>query len=371
MAAAAPGHTGDGAPGAAGGQGRPRRRVSRGDPDRRPRQKPDTATAWSATTSSAVEVMLRRRFCAPRLARSARPCFDLEAMPRVRLTARSWLAAGCSWRRLRACRRWRRRARAGKRLQRRRRRGRAPADAEARRREELDAVQRQDVADALQACHYNITVDWRHDAARSADRHPRCAPPRRPTCRQRLGCQRRLAALQLGRAGGAAPDTAHFRDSGRPAQPAAAAAERPRPWLTPKFKPMPARPDAKTYALLQSGRGSSGRRSPRGPNRGAPVSERSRRGHPPDVCRPSGRRRHGNRQGDPDGLITPTFAPRRRFHPRRHPGPRQSHRPARAGGGAFAPHPGRRARGISPRPRCGAGSSAPPVQMAPPAPARW
>ena len=45
-------------------------------PHRRPRQKPDTATVWSATTSLAVS---KRRFCASRLARPARHCFDLGA----------------------------------------------------------------------------------------------------------------------------------------------------------------------------------------------------------------------------------------------------------------------------------------------------
>ena len=38
--------------------------------------------------------------------------------------------------------------------------GARPADAEARRREEIDALQRQDVAEALKK-HFNIDVDWR------------------------------------------------------------------------------------------------------------------------------------------------------------------------------------------------------------------
>ena len=85
-------------------------------------------------------------------------------MPRVRLTARGWLAAAlfgagvCALPALAAP------ARAGGRVGRKvaapPAAGARPADAEARRREEIDALQRQDAADALKR-HYNIDVDWR------------------------------------------------------------------------------------------------------------------------------------------------------------------------------------------------------------------
>ena len=71
--------TGNGATAPSGRSRRPRwvpvRRASR-PPHRRLRQNPDTATAWSATTSSAAN---SRRFCASRLARRTRRCFDRGA----------------------------------------------------------------------------------------------------------------------------------------------------------------------------------------------------------------------------------------------------------------------------------------------------
>src|SRR6185436_19933843 len=82
-------------------------------------------------------------------------------MPRVRLTAGSWLLAVAVLAVVQAPRA--RAAPPGAGLQpgpRAAAAGARPADAQARRRDEIDAVQRQDAAEALKK-HFNIDVDWR------------------------------------------------------------------------------------------------------------------------------------------------------------------------------------------------------------------
>jgi len=82
-------------------------------------------------------------------------------MPRVRLTAGSWLLAAAMVAVVQAPRAQAAPPVAGRRAG----PGAAAAagrsaDAEARRREEIDALQRQDAAEALKK-HFNIDVDWR------------------------------------------------------------------------------------------------------------------------------------------------------------------------------------------------------------------
>ena len=79
----------------------------------------------------------------------------------MRLTAGSWLLAAAIWLASRSCGACRA---AGRRSPGRSARaaaaGARAGETEARRREEIDALQRQDVADALKK-HFNIDVDWR------------------------------------------------------------------------------------------------------------------------------------------------------------------------------------------------------------------
>ena len=83
-------------------------------------------------------------------------------MPRVRLTAGSWLLAAAMFggRPGPAGAMPRRRSSVAGPAPGAAAAGARPAETEARRREEIDAVQRQDVADALKK-HFNIDVDWR------------------------------------------------------------------------------------------------------------------------------------------------------------------------------------------------------------------
>src|SRR5262245_24322767 len=82
-------------------------------------------------------------------------------MPRVRLTAGSWLAVAAFAAGVGAAPALAAPYAAGHPAARPPAAGVArAADAEARRRDEIDALQRQDIADALKR-HYNIDVDWR------------------------------------------------------------------------------------------------------------------------------------------------------------------------------------------------------------------
>src|SRR5262245_58829055 len=154
-----------------------RRRPPR--PGRRPRRRPHrrrgTATAWSATTSSTTSERApgsdaARQFPRPRAVISAfrvwqlalcmRPCFDRRGrMSRAKHSARGVLAVVllgvCGTQAVAAPygadRREARPAAAP---------GPRSAEAEARRRDEADALQRQDIADALRRL-YNSDVDWR------------------------------------------------------------------------------------------------------------------------------------------------------------------------------------------------------------------
>ena len=181
----------------------------------------------------------------------------------------------------------------------------------------MDALQRQDVADALQATlqHRRRLAD---DAARQADRHPGArGQGRRPAGAP--GRLRRLAALQLDRAGGAPPHAAELRAVPQRGAPTAAAAA----------APGGAAADAAHDALVQptfKGRPVARRGAGRSTDPDAIIRptftrprprRRSRRAIP---TASSGRRSRSGRAGrpwtaDPDGLITPTFAPGRRFAP--------------------------------------------------------
>ena len=141
----------------AGGPGAAVRRASR-PPRHRPRQNPDTATAWSATTSSAASRPPFLCVAACQVGRGA----ALIGVHAAREAHRPGLAGGRAVRggRLRAAGAGRAGGSGARDRRRRPPPAARPADTEARRREEIDALQRQDAADALKR-HHNIDVDWR------------------------------------------------------------------------------------------------------------------------------------------------------------------------------------------------------------------
>jgi hypothetical protein len=237
-----------------------------------------------------------------------------------------------------------------------------PGEADVQRRDELDAVQRQDVADALRL-RFGITVDWRTTpldrlldirlrAAKAADLQARLGVSvdwQRYSWVELEALRRTLLSFE----GGA--------QRNQPLPPPSVDA-----LVQPKFKPLPARPDARgarssdpdaiirpTFAVR--------------PEPGRTVSG----GDPDAVIRPTFAARRPSVPGavDPDGLITPTFAPRRRFVPAAIRDPDDLIAPLEPGAPpppATADPSGRQ----SPPPVLWA-PPAPPVQMAPPAPARW
>ena len=238
-------------------------------------------------------------------------------MPRVRLTAGSWLLAAAlvavapSPRAQAAPPVGGRRAGPGAAAARAR-----PVDTEARRREEIDAVQRQDAAEALKQ-HFNIEVDWRTTpldalidirvrAAKAADLQARLGVTvewQRYSWIELEALRRTLLSFEQYRNGetpaAMAPVTA------QPAEPAPSASSNA--LVRPTFKVRPAGragrssdPDAIIRPKF------SGRTE-------APTETRD----PDGVIRPTfaARPRWSSAGADPDGLIAPTFVPVQRFAP--------------------------------------------------------
>ena len=239
-------------------------------------------------------------------------------------------------------------------------------EADVQRRDELDAVQRQDVADALRL-HFGITVDWRTTpldrlldirlrAAKAADLQAKLGVVvdwQRYSWVELEALRRTLLSFESG------------AQRNQPLPPPSADA-----LVQPKFKPMPARPDARTLrpsdpdAIIR-------------PTFATRPEPRYRSGDPDAVIRPTFAARTATALArtpgtvDPDGLITPTFAPRRRFVPAAIRDPDDLIAPLEPGSAPPPPTPvaapGRE------RPPVLWAPPAPPVQMAPPAPApaRW
>ena len=239
-------------------------------------------------------------------------------MPRVRLTAGSWLLAAAVLAVVQAPR-----ARAAPPVAGRRAgqgaaaAGARPADTEARRREEIDAVQRQDAADALKK-HFNIDVDWRTTpldqlidirvrAAKAAD------------LQARLGVSvdwQRYSWIELEALRRTLLSFEQYRNADTPADTAPATAQPSEPAPSSTAHAL-VRPTFKVRAAGRAGRSTDPDAiiRPKFTGRtGAPAaSARSGR-------RSSGRPSRSGRAGrqpdaDPDGLITPTFLPVRRFAP--------------------------------------------------------
>jgi hypothetical protein len=247
-------------------------------------------------------------------------------MPRVRLTAGSWLLAAALLAIVPAPRAQAAPPVAGRRTG----PGAAPAagvrpsDSEARRREEIDAVQRQDAAEALKQ-HFNIDVDWRATpldqlidirvrAAKAAD------------LQARLGVSvdwQRYSWIELEALRRTLLSFESYRNADIPADTAPVTAQSPSPPPSPSRWPSASvsanalvRPTFKVRAGGRAGRSTDPDAiiRPRFTGRTeAPVAT----GDPDGVIRPTFavRPRWASAEADPDGLITPTFLPVVRFAP--------------------------------------------------------
>jgi hypothetical protein len=240
-----------------------------------------------------------------------------------------------------------------------------PAEGDVQRRDELDAVQRQDVADALRL-RFGISVDWRTTpldrlldirlrAGKAADLQARLGVSvdwQRYSWVELEALRRTLLSFEGG------------SQRNQPLPPPSVDA-----LVQPKFKPMPVRPEP---------RGASAR--PADPDAiirptfsMRPEPGRITSGGDPDaVIRPTFAARAPSVPGtiDPDGLITPTFAPRRRFMPAAIRDPDDLIAPLEpvaspAAAPATVAPPARQPPPVLWAP------PAPPLQIAPPAPARW
>ena len=193
--------------------------------------------------------------------------------------------------------------------------GARPADTESRRREEVNAVQRQDVADALKR-HYNIAVDWRTTSLdKLIDIRVRAA--KAADLQQQLGVSvdwQRYSWIELEALRRTLLSFEQYRNG---SAPAAGPAQRPLP--QPRDTPLPltddalVRPTFKSYPAAPAGRSKDpdGVLRPTFSGRAVPAEVRD----PDGVIRPTfvARPRWSSASADPDGLIAPTFAPTRRF----------------------------------------------------------
>jgi hypothetical protein len=190
--------------------------------------------------------------------------------------------------------------------------GARPVEIESRKRDEVDAIQRQDVADALKR-HFNIDVDWRTTPLdRLVDIRVRAA--KAAELQQRLGVSvdwQRYSWIELEALRRTLLSFERYRGD-HPEAPGAAVANAPVPGppaaadelVPPTFKAQPAgRPGRSTDPDGIIRPTFTGRPE-------APAAARD----PDGVIRPTfaARPRWSTAHVDPDGLITPTFMPFRR-----------------------------------------------------------
>jgi len=198
--------------------------------------------------------------------------------------------------------------------------GARPADAAARRREEIDAVQRQDVAEALKK-HFNIDVDWRTTSLdKLIDIRVRAA--KAADLQARLGVSvewQHYSWIELEALRRTLLSFEQYRNGEAPADPASVTAQ---PFVPTPASPPPGsanelvRPTFKVRAAGRPGRPND----PDGiirPNFTMRTEARAETRDPDGVIRPTFavRPRSSSAGADPDGLITPTFLPVRRFAP--------------------------------------------------------
>jgi len=240
-------------------------------------------------------------------------------MPRVRLTAGSWLLAAAMFAAVQAPRVQAappdagRRAGPGAATA-----GTRPVDTEARRREEIDALQRQDAADALKK-HFNIDVDWRTTPLdKLIDIRVRAA--KAADLQARLGVSvewQRYSWIELEALRRTLLSFEQYRNSETPATAAPVTAQPSEPSPSPSSSANAlVRPTFKVRAAGRAGRSTDPDAIIRPKFTGrteAPTETRD----PDGVIRPTFavRPRLSSAGADPDGLITPTFVPIRRFAP--------------------------------------------------------
>ena len=240
-------------------------------------------------------------------------------MPRVRLTAGSWLLAAAIIAVVQVPRAHAAPPVAGRQAG----PGAAAAgaragDTEARRREEIDALQRQDIADALKK-HFNIDVDWRTTPlAKLIDIRVRAA--KAADLQARLGVSvewQRYSWIELEALRRTLLSFEQYRNGEAPtdATPVTAQTSRPSPPPEASTNAL-VRPTFKVQAAGRAGRSTDPDAIIRPKFTGrTEVSSQTR--DPDGVIRPTFavRPRWPSAGGDPDGLITPTFLPVRRFAP--------------------------------------------------------
>jgi len=237
-----------------------------------------------------------------------------------------------------------------------------PSEGDVQRRDELDAVQRQDAAEALRL-RFGINVDWRTTPLdRLLDIRLRAA--KAADLQVRLGVSvdwQRYSWLELEALRRTLTSFENGGQRNQPLVPPSADA-----LVQPKFKPGPARPEPNPArasdpdAIIR-------------PTFAARPEPRRRGGDPDAVIRPTFAARAARAPGtvDPDGLITPTFAPRRRFVPAAIRDPDDLIAPLEPGAAPPPPPAPAAPVGRQPPPPVLWAPPAPPVQMAPPAPTRW
>jgi len=231
-------------------------------------------------------------------------------MPRVRLTAGAWLVIAAAWAGVRAAP-----AVAAPPAGVARPAASRPADTDARRREEIDALQRQDAAEALKK-HFNIDVDWRTSPLdRLLDIRARAA--KAAELQQRLGVSvdwQRYSWIELEALRRTLISFERYRDQQEVVPAARAQAER-----APVVPPAPGndtlvQPTFKARPQARGGRTTD----PDGiirPTFGGRLAVPAVAADPDGVIRPTFAVRprwSSSFAADPDGLIAPTFVPSRR-----------------------------------------------------------
>src|SRR5580765_2912082 len=192
-------------------------------------------------------------------------------------------------------------------------------EAEARRRDEVDALQRQDAAEALKR-HFNIDVDWRTTPLdRLIDMRVRAA--KAAELQERLGVTvdwHLYSWIELEALRRTLISFERYRGEGAPAPAAAAVSpSRTQPAVSSSFDDGLVKPTFKGRPVPAGGRSTDPDGIIRPTFTSRPDTSGSAARDPDGVIRPTfAARPHWSSSGiDEDGLMAPTFAPFRRFAP--------------------------------------------------------